>query len=75
MPIFRPLASLVWPENEVTEGRTKDMPFLAVTVMNANHNNFSKLSPSLGSGGTITICCGIDSGDVNARSESRHRSL
>jgi len=52
MSIFRPLASLVWLENEVTDGQT-DGPFLPQTLNKngANHNDFSKLHPSLCSGG------------------------
>jgi len=52
MPIFRPPVTLLWAENEVTNGQT-DTPFLAWTVMNDNHNDFSKLPPELRSTGGI----------------------
>jgi len=42
MPIFRPLAPLVWEENEVTDGRTNLMPFFGW-----KHNEISKLPPLL----------------------------
>jgi len=51
LPNFSPLASLVWPENEVTAGQMNawcHAIFLQTLYKNGtNHNDFSKLPPSL----------------------------
>jgi len=49
MPIFRPLASLVWPENEVTDGQADR--HVTSRRFPTNAMRISKLPPSLHSGG------------------------
>jgi len=55
MPIFWPLASLVWPENEVMDGQAvlgvKRNERVNHNNERANHNDFSIFPPSLCSGG------------------------